>query len=236
MNKVLLWIKNILFVILTFLIISASIKFKYIDIIYSLLYVLFIIVNLRDIISKNKINKDKLYNTISVLALIIMSFIYARVLYDSGFLHNSEIIKSYNASSTYQIPDFTVEAIMFIRQNMIPFIITLLLLFMYRFINVRKIKKEYFSASLIFMILSIVSIIPSIYVITQIDTSGRYLNAAFSLCYLVVTLTLVGIEVFRFIQKKYKDKMNLLYITLAFNLFAIIVCAIQLHYTFKFWA
>ena len=202
MNKVLLWIKNILFVVSTFLIISASIKFKYIDIIYALLYVLFIIVNLRDVISKNKINKDKLYNTISVLALIIMSFIYARVLYDSGFLHNSEIIKSYNASSTYQIPDFTLEAIMFIKQNMIPFIIILLLLFIYRFINVRRIKKEYYSISLILMILSIISIIPSIYVITQIDTSGRYLNAGFSVCYLVVTLTLVGIEVFRFIQKK----------------------------------
>lgn len=236
MNKVLFWIKNILFIVLISLIVLASIRFKYIDFIYALLYALFIIVNLRDIIRKDKINKDKLYNTITILSLTIMSFIFIRVLYDPGFLHNSEIVKLYNTTATYQIPDFTLEAMMFIKQNMIPFIIILLLLFIYRFINVERIKKEYYSISLVLMILSIISIIPSIYTITQIDTSGKYLNAGFSLIYLIIILILVGIEIFRFIQGKYKDKMNLLYITLVFNLFAIIVCAIQLHYTFKFWA
>ena len=102
MNKVLLWIKNILFIVLISLIVLVSIRFKYIDFIYAVLYALFIIVNLRDIIRKDKINKDKLYNTITILSLIIMSFIYARVLYDSGFLHNSEIIKSCLSSHCFR--------------------------------------------------------------------------------------------------------------------------------------
>ena len=147
-----------------------------------------------------------------------------------------DIIKTIDGQyHTYQ-EQVKFMAIMFVDQNMLWFNISLILLLLYRFINVSKVKKEYYSTSLILMILSIISIIPSIYTITQISPAGKYLNAAFSLCYLIITLILVGIEIFRFIQGKYKDKMKLLYVTLFFNFFGIIACAIQLHYTFKFWA
>ena len=84
-------------------------------------------------------------------------------------------------------------------------------------------------------IISIISIIPSIYTLTLINVGERYLDASFSACYLFVTLILVGIEIFRFIQGKYKDKMKIFWTTIGFHLFGIICSSIQMYFTFKYW-
>ena len=232
MNKILFWIKNVLSVLVLTLIVTYSFKFIFNNIIFISLYVIFLIVTLKDVIKKDKINNDKLYNIISILVLFIISFVYLRVFYDPGFVHNSSyhmnIMNSYANEIIYM-------ATTYIDQNMLWFNISLVLLLLYRFINYTRIKKEYISTSVVLMIISIISIIPSIYTLTLIDIGKRYLDASFSACYLFITLILVGIEVFRFIQGKYKDKMKIFWITIGFHLFGIICSAIQMYVTFKYW-
>ena len=239
MNKILFWIKNILSILVLVLIVLYSFNFIFKDIIFILLYIIYLIVTLKSVMRKDKINDDKLYNIISILVLFIISFIFLRVFIDPGFIHNSnyhmELIKAIDESYyTYQDQVKSL-AIMFIDQNMLWFTISLILLLLYRFINIEKKKKEYLSTSLVLMIISIISIIPSIYTLTLINVGERYLDASFSAGYLFITLILVGIAIFRFIQGKYKDKMKIFWITIGFHLFGIICSAIQMYVTFKYW-
>ena len=231
MNKILFWIKNILSILVLTLIVTYSFKFIFDNIIFIFLYAVFIIVTLKDLIKKDKINNDKLYNIISILVLFIISFVYLRVFFDSGFIHNSSyymnIMNDYRGEIMYM-------ATTYVNQNMLWFDISLVLLLLYRFIN-KEGKREHLSTSLVLMIISIISIIPSIYTLTLINVGKRYLDASFSAGYLFITLILVGIAIFRFIQGKYKDKMKIFWITIGFHLFGIICSAIQMYVTFKYW-
>ena len=239
MNKILFWIKNILSILSLTLIVIYSFTFIFKNIIFIFLYVIYLIATLKDIIKKDKINNDKLYNIISILVLFIISFVFLRVFIDPGFIHNSnyymDMVKTIDGTFTTYQDQVKNMAIMFIDQNMLWFNISLALLLLYRFINKEKKKKEYLSTSIVLMIISIISIIPSIYTLTLIDIGDRYLDASFSASYLFITLILLGIEIFRLIQGKYKDKMNIFWVTIGFHLFGIITCAIQMHYTFKYW-
>nr|MBP3259096.1 hypothetical protein [Bacilli bacterium] len=233
MNKILFWIKNILSVLVLTLIVLYSFKVIFNNIIFISLYVIFLIVTLKDIIKKDKINNDKLYNIISILVLFIISFVYLRVFMDSGFIHNSSYYMDIMNITNIYTDNHMIST--YIDQNMLWFNISLVLLLLYRFMNYTRVKKEYLSTSIVLMIISIISIIPSIYTLTLVDIASRYLDASFSASYLFITLILVGIEVFRFIQGKYKNKMYMFWVSLGFHLFGIITCAIQMHYTFKYW-
>ena len=233
MNKILFWIKNILSVLVLTLIVLYSFKVIFNNIIFISLYVIFLIVTLKDIIKQDKINNDKLYNIISILVLFIISFVYLRVFIDSGFIHNSSYYMDIMNVTNIYTDNHMIST--YIDQNMLWFNISLVLLLLYRFMNVEKKKKEYLSTTLVLMIISIISIIPSIYTLTLIDVGTRYLDASFSACYLFITLILVGIEIFRFIQGKYKDKMNIFWVTIGFNLIGIICSSIQMYVTFKYW-
>lgn len=236
MNKILLFIKNILSLLVLTLIIIFSIRFDTIYFVFITLYIIYLITSFRDFIKKDKIIKNNTYNIISVLFFLLVGFIFLRALMDSGFIYNSkyymDILKN-GALYPSVGGNETTMIIEYVNQNMVILTISLVLVLLYRYLNTNHKLKEYYSTSLLLMVISIASIIPSIYVLTLLN--NHYADASFSAIYLFIVLLLMGFSVFRLIQGKYKNKIWMLYITLSFYLLGFISCIIQIRNVFKIW-
>ncbi len=107
--------------------------------IYLLFLCIMLFVMIKDIIKKNKINNNKTYHIISILIFLIMSVILFRIMFDSHlFFNNAGLISEYERYSELSgsyARDFTLYAKLYLKQNMIYFNGMLILLFIYRKIN-----------------------------------------------------------------------------------------------------
>ncbi len=218
MNKILEIIKNILLILLTLLIIKYITIFNdYVTLEYIIFLALFsltLIITIKDYIKKNKIQKDKTYQLISIISLTIISFIFVRTLYDKSFIYNSkEYVEEYLKNNPTERDFLKQYNVLYLYQNMIYFIILLSLKLIYRKINMEKQESKYNSIALTCMLISIISTIPSLQCL-----SGE-INP---IKYLLFTLILIGIEVYRLIKDNHIKREWPIYVSWIFNTFAII--------------
>lgn len=150
MNKLL----NIIKVLLLFVLIFVNFwglknEFQmlgYNHVFYLILVTIILIVTIKDWIKKDTISTNKIFNILSIAVFLIMIFILLRAMYDTRFIYNnSEFVKDlniygknlYGFKANYE--DFmTID--FFVAQNINYFIMMLMLVLGYRFINKDKNK------------------------------------------------------------------------------------------------
>lgn len=178
------------------------------------IYLLYIILNIKDIIKKNKINENKKYNLLQIISLLIMIFIFLRTLYDPSFLINSSKYKSIlKELGEGYFEEAQEQTILYLLQNIPYFIGLLILSLIYRKINMEKQESKYNTITLTTLLLSIISIIPTINCFTGDINPYKYL---------IFTIIILGIEIFFLIKDNNKKREWPIYISWLFNLFALI--------------
>lgn len=218
MNKITEIIKNTLMILLTILLIKYTILYnQFITLGYMIfisLFTLTLILTLKDYIKKNKIQKDKKYIIISIIYLSIITFILIRTLYDKSFIYNSkQYVEEYLKSNPTEIDILKQYNALYFLQN-IPYFIGLLLLSLtYRKINMEQQKSKYNTITLTTLIISIISIIPTINCLSGDINPYKYL---------IFTLIILGIEIFFLIKDNHKKREWPIYISWLFNTFALI--------------
>ena len=218
MNKITEIIKNTLMILLTILLIKYTILYnQFITLGYMIfisLFTLTLILTLKDYIRKNKIQKDKKYIIISIIYLSIIIFTLIRTLYDKSFIYNSkQYVEEYLKSNPTEIDILKQYNALYFLQN-IPYFIGLLLLSLtYRKINMEQQKSKYNTITLTTLIISIISIIPTINCLSGDINPNKYL---------IFTLIILGIEIFFLIKDNHKKREWPIYISWLFNTFALI--------------
>lgn len=214
MNK---FIKYVLTTIVTLLIIKYTIRNSITGINYFIflgIYFLYLILNIKDIIKKNKIDENKKYNILQIIVLGIMTLVFIRTLYDPSFIYNSRYIEQLKEiESGIYVEDTQYQTILYLLQNINYFIGLLILLLIYRKINMEQQDSKYNTITLICMLISIISFIPSIQCLTDEINSIKYL---------LFTIVLISIEIYRLIKDNHKKREWPIYISWLFNTFAII--------------
>ena len=218
MHKTLASIKNLLLTILIFLSIKyITIYHDFINLEYIIFLTLFtsiLILTIKDYIKKNKNEKDKTYLIIQITSLAIITFIFIRTLYDKSFIYNSkEYVEEYIKTNSTEVDVLKQYNVLYLYQNMIYFIILLSLSLLYRKINTEKKESKYNSITLICMSLSIISTIPSLQCLTEDINPFKYL---------IFTVIIVLIEIYRLIKDNNKYREWPIYVSWIFNMFAII--------------
>lgn len=216
-------IRYILTLLLTILITIYTIKYSITGqsyFIFLSIYLLYIILNIKDIIKKNKINQNKKYNILQIIMLLIMIFIFVRTLYDPSFLINSrEYTGKLKELGEGYLDEAQDQTILYLLQNMPYFIGLLILLLIYRKINMEHQESKYNSITLTTLIISIISIIPTINCLTEDINPYKYL---------IFTLVILGIEILFLIKDNHKKKEWPIYVSWLFNMFAIISIIINI--------
>ena len=105
------------------------------------------------------------------------------------------------------------QPIFYLSQNMIYFIGLILLLLIYRKINMEKQESKYNSITISCLIISIISIIPSLQCLSGDINHFKYL---------AFTIILLGIEIYRLIKDNNKKREWPIYISWIFNTLALI--------------
>lgn len=215
MNKILTITKNILLILnILFLILFCNkIYFEGSSMfLYTCILVFTTFISIKDLIQKNNINNK--YNLLFIVVELFQILIFVRALYDPAFIYNStkhmELIKSFPD----YLDNYKMINLWYLSQNLIYLIAMLVMLFIYREINIKERKPSKYSLiSIVCMFISIATIIPTI----------ECLNNQFDkLPYLLFTIILVGIEVFELIRNNHKKKEWIIYVSFLFNLFALI--------------
>lgn len=210
-------IRYILTLILTTLITIYTIKNEITGqsyFIFLSIYLLYIILNIKDIIKKNTINENKKYNILQIISLSIMIFVFIRTLYDPSFLINSSkyksILKELGEGYFEEAQDQTI---LYLLQNIPYFIGLLILSLIYRKINMEHKESKYNTITLTTLLLSIISIIPTINCFTGDINPYKYL---------IFTIIILATEIFFLIKENNKKREWPIYISWLFNLFALI--------------
>lgn len=210
-------IRYILTLLLTTLITIYTIKNDIIGqsyFIFLSIYLLYIILNIKDIIKKNKIKDNKKYNLLQIISLLIMIFIFLRTLYDPSFLINSsKYANKLKELGEGYLEEAKDQTILYLLQNIPYFIGLLILSLIYRKINMEKQESKYNTITLTTLILSIISIIPTINCFTGDINPYKYL---------IFTIIILGTEIFFLIKDNNKKREWPIYISWLFNLFAVI--------------
>ena len=178
------------------------------------IYLLYIILNIKDIIKKNKINENKKYNLLQIISLLIMIFIFLRTLYDPSFLINSsKYANKLKELGEGYLEEAKDQTILYLLQNMPYFIGLIILLLIYRKINMEKQESKYSTITMTCLIISIISIIPSLQCLSGNINPFKYL---------LFTTILLSVEIYRLIKDNHKKKEWPIYICWLLNLLALI--------------
>lgn len=225
MNKALLIIKDILLLILTILVVKFTMTFG----IYGITYFVFLVIlgfllllNITDIIKKRDITLNKTYNIISIVMLLIMIFIFARALFDQNFLFNSDkyILKDYPNYVDDRYDNAKIYVVLYLYQNLRYFIAMMFLTLLYRGLNKKKEEHKYHWLSVICLLVSIYSIIPSL--------QCMYGTVSNAILYLLFTIILIVLEVYRLIKDNHKKREWIIYLSFLFNTFALMTIVMNL--------
>lgn len=226
MNKI---IKNILTILLTILQIIYIIKngiegLNYL--VFLSLYILYILLSIKDIIKKNNIKDNKKYNILQIIVLSIMTLVFIRTLYDPSFLYNSKYLKQLKEiQNGIYVENAQYETILYLLQNINYFIALIILILIYRKINMEKQESKYNSITIACLIISIISFIPSVQCLSD------EINV---ILYAPLTLILISTEIYRLIKDNKKCKEWPIYISWVFNTFAIISIIINIVLNIKY--
>lgn len=191
--------------------------------IYLILLLILLICFIKDFINKIEINRK--YDILFIVVEVIISLILIRTLYDPSFIYNSNyysnIIGKLNSNYySSNLSDTQYINLLYLNQNSLYFIILLVLLLMYRKLNMPKIESKYHIISVICFVISVCTIIPSLEYI-----SGSRNNIIF---YLFFNILLVAIEVYRLIKDNHIKKEWIIFLSFVFNLLAFITVFVNL--------
>lgn len=195
---------------------------------YLLLLLIFGLLMFKDLIQKNKINNDKMFNLIFIFIELIMIFVFIRAIFDQHFIYNSDyymnLINEYNNGEFMIMSPSDVESInmFYIIQSSWYLIIMLLLILTYRKINMEKKESKYSMISLTCFYISICTIIPTISYISSTKDNV--------LLFLVLNIVLVGTEIYRLINDNHRKREWIIYVSFFFNLAAFIAIFINMFY------
>ena len=140
MNKFLKFIKYILiltlFVLITLFCLKAFKSVKDLDanlsyrvICICILYLIYFIFNLYDLIKNNEKKYDSKYQIFNIIGLITISFIFVRALFDPMFLANTKGLDTYYHSLLFQYN------ISYVEVSSLFISIIILLMILYRIVN-----------------------------------------------------------------------------------------------------
>lgn len=226
MNRILNILKILLFMLLIALnciYIRGFGLLSYIYLFYLLLLLTFGLLMFKDLIKKDKINDNKVYNIILVFLELTMIFIFVRAIFDQRFLYNSNyytsLIMGYN---NIFIDNVKLINIFYIIQSSWYLNIMLLLILIYRKINIEKRESKYSMISLTCFYISICTIIPTIlYISATLDNV---------LWFLILNIILVVTEIYRLIHDNHIKREWIIYVSFFFNLAAFIAIFINMFY------
>ena len=178
-----------------------------------ILLLILLVLFINDLLKKITINKT--YDILFVTIEIIICLILFRTLYDPSFICNfNNIISELHNYFGSNLSDIQYINLLYLNHNSWYLIILLILVLIYRKINLPKIESKYHIISIICFIISICTTIPSLEYLL-----GNSNNIIF---YLFFNIILVIIEVYRLIKDNHIKKEWILFISFLFNLFAFI--------------
>ncbi len=221
MHKIIKIIRYIMTIILTFLIVNFTIKnyssFRLHEMLFIGFYILYIILSIKDIIRKNDIVNNTKYNILQICFMFILTFVYARALYDSSIIvNNSKYDILLNQVDKVESFYLNYSAIYYFMQNTNYFIGLIILLLIYRKMNMCYQESKYNVITISTLIISVLSIVHTI------DNFGHD-----TLGYLLFTLILIGIEIYFLIKDNHKKREWPIYVSWIFNLMALMSIAIS---------
>ena len=212
---------NILKIIMTLILLFLNIKClsiyglsSFSILVYLILLLILLLLFINDLLKKITINKT--YDILFIIVEIIICFILFRTLYDPSFIYNSNNIinELHNYHFGSNLYDIQYINLMYLNQNSWYLIILIILILIYRKINLPKTVSKYHIISIICFIISICTTIPSLE-----NLFGNSNNIIF---YLIFNIILVIIEIYRLIKDNHVKKEWILFIAFFFNLFAFI--------------
>ena len=212
---------NILKIIMTLILLFLNIKClsiyglsSFSILVYLILLLILLLLFINDLLKKITINKT--YDILFIIVEIIICFILFRTLYDPSFIYNSNNIinELHNYHFGSNLYDIQYINLMYLNQNSWYLIILIILVLIYRKINLPKTVSKYHIISIICFIISICTTIPSLE-----NLFGNSNNIIF---YLIFNIILVIIEIYRLIKDNHVKKEWILFIAFFFNLFAFI--------------
>lgn len=221
---------NILKIIMTLILLFLNIKClsiyglsSFSILVYLILLLILLLLFINDLLKKITINKT--YDILFIIVEVIICFILFRTLYDPSFICNSnnsnnimsELSSYHFGSNLYDIQYINL---MYLNQNSWYFIFLLILILIYRKINLPKTVSKYHIISIICFIISICTTIQSLE-----NLFGNSNNIIF---YLIFNIILVIIEIYRLIKDNHVKKEWILFIAFLFNLFAFISIFVNL--------
>ena len=223
MNKKMNILKIIMALILLFLNIKCLSIYglsSFSILVYLILLLILLLLFINDLLKKITINKT--YDILFIIVEVIICFILFRTLYDPSFIYNSSNIISelHNYHFGSNLYDIQYINLMYLNQNSWYLIILIILVLIYRKINLPKTVSKYHIISIICFIISICTTIPSLEYLL-----GNYNNIIF---YLIFNIILVIIEIYRLIKDNYVKKEWIFFIAFLFNLFAFISIFVNL--------
>lgn len=192
-------------------------------IIYLVFYVIFFMLLIKDFIKNNKIITDNIYNLLCLFVELLMIFIVCRALFDPSFLYNSSyydtLLEMGKVKHLDSIKDVNIN---YMNQNCLYFALLLILLLIYRKINVQKMDSKYSMISLSCFYASICTIIPTITYISSTKDNVLW--------FLVLNIMLVSTEIYRLIKDNRKKREWIIYVSFFFNMWAFISILINMFY------
>lgn len=227
MDRIVIWIKNILALFLIFLNIKYFKEYGLITfglIVYLVFFIILMITFFNDNVKSESIKQDKKYNYLFILVEIVLILLFTRTLYDTSFLYNSEyyndLIKS-KITYEYEIQAHEIRYINFsyLYQNIYFIIAMITLLLVYHKINNPKIQSKY---NLISVICLAISICFLLIVLDCISFVGFDIWL-----YLILNIILVGIEIYKLIKDNHKKREWIIYLSLVFNIIIFVFIVIN---------
>lgn len=225
MSKLLYCLRNTLLLILLVLNVRFVITYGVIStrfLMYIIIFVILILLNLKDIIRKDILNENKIYNILFIFIELIMIFIFMRALYDTNFMYTNnyyrEIIEDISLKNnvTY-IEQIKQINMLYLYQNTLYFIAMLILLLIYRLFNKNEtISKDKAKYSMISIICLLISFILPLFIIQSGGSNILYLQLA-------INIILLIIEIYRLIKDNYQKYEWITYLSFLFNLISFIL-------------
>lgn len=117
-------------------------------ILYLLLVMILLVVTIKDIIKKNSINKNNMYNLLSIGVFLIMNIVLLRAIYDPHFIYNNTKLMnelnnySYELFGQVLLQQDDMFPTFYVSQNISYFLMMISLLFVYRILNKERDTKK----------------------------------------------------------------------------------------------
>ncbi len=197
-------------------------------IIYLLFYIVILLLMIKDFLKHNKINFDNVYNLLCIFVELLIIFISCRAIFDPSFLYNSsyyDILLEMNPGNPLNNINLDIIKninINYMNQNCLYFGVLLLLILIYRKINMEKKESKYSAISLTCFYISICTIIPTI---TYISSSRDNI-----LWFIILNIVLATTEIYRLIHDNHKKREWIIYVSFFFNMAAFIAIFINMFY------